>query len=122
MVEIIPPFATRFSASKALRKINTEVDQLLNKLEKVLQDPESFVVDSLSIKRPGSIRLDKLSEDIFLDELADRIAYRPIRLLGRVDNSGRPFSNGEDAAVRGEDSPHWWIAVLAERTQFRNSR
>jgi len=90
---------------KALRKFNPDLDQLLIKLEKVLQDTEPLMVDSLSIKRPASIRLGKLSEDIFLDELAYRIAYRLIRLLGRVDTSGRPFLNAEDAAVGADHSP-----------------
>lgn len=72
---------------KALCEINPEVAQLLSKLETALQDPESFMVDSLSIKRPASIRLGKLREDIFVDELANRIADRLIRLVGRMDIS-----------------------------------
>ena len=90
---------------KAFRKINPDVDQLLSKLETALQDPEPFGADSLSIRRPASIRLCRLSEDTLLDELADRIASRLIRFLDRVDNSGRRFANGKDAALRADGSP-----------------
>ena len=67
---------------KALRQVNEDVDQMLSKLEKVLQDPEPFVLDFVSIQRPTATRLGKLSEDVFLDQLADRVADRLIRLLG----------------------------------------
>jgi len=88
---------------KAFRKINPDVDQLLSKLETALQDPEPFGADSMWIRRPASIRL--CSEDTLLDELADRIASRLIRFLDGVDNSGRRFANGKDAALRADDSP-----------------
>jgi hypothetical protein len=81
---------------KALRQVSPEVDELLVKFEKVLRDAEALVVESLSIKRPASIGFRKLSEDVFLDELADRIADRLIRLLGRVDSSDSPLLNGEE--------------------------
>ncbi len=66
---------------EALREINPEVDQLLMNLEKALQVPQSSLADCSAIKRPTSIRLDKLRDDVLLDELADRIATRLAPLL-----------------------------------------
>jgi hypothetical protein len=85
---------------KSMREISRKVDQLVANLEKVLQSPDDpGLADDPSIKRPASIRLDKLREDILLERLADRIASRLAQLLGRVEISGAPFLAGENAAT-----------------------
>ena len=73
-------------------------------LEKALQDPQPSLADSSYLKRPASIRLDKLREEVVLDKLADRIASRLVRLLGGVDISARPLLTGDDVSgVRSGD-------------------
>jgi hypothetical protein len=89
---------------KIVREINRKVDQLLRNLEKALQDPQPSLADSSCLKRPASIRLDKLREEVVLDKLADRIASRLVRLLGGVDVSARPLLTGGDVSgVRSGD-------------------
>lgn len=65
---------------EALREINSEVEALLTAFENRLK-AERYVTDTLSIKRPTAVRVDKLRDDMFLDQLADRIASRLARLL-----------------------------------------
>lgn len=69
----------------ALREINEEVQALLVNLEKALREPERAFVENPPATRPASIKLNKLSDDILLDKLADRIASRLVRLLSGED-------------------------------------
>jgi len=90
---------------KALREINYEVDELVAGLEKALQDPESALIQSPSIKQPTSIKLDKLREDILLDKLADRIASRLVLVLRGVGVSDRRFRPAADPVAQTDHSP-----------------
>jgi hypothetical protein len=83
---------------RALREINEEVEALLANLEKALREPERAFAENPPVARPASIKLDKLSDDILLDKLADRIACRLVRLLDKVDVPRRPLLTDEYAA------------------------
>lgn len=84
---------------RALREINEDVEGLLVNLESAVREPDRAQVENPPVPRLTSIKLDKLSDDILLDKLADRVASRLVRLFGEMDVSGRP-SHGDEAALR----------------------